>query len=221
MKNPLALLLTLCTLLVLSCASCASPYPMPSAAPTEARTKDPKLALVTLVRFVAEPRATWGVGAEPGWSGKAEWQPYCTAFGVKRMGRVQLATAAHCVPEGGRVHYLQHVGFGQAVASFTSEARDVAYLDPSGDLPATLELAPMPPAGAHVGAYSSTFEPVSTGRVVTEYVLGFYETSQTIVFGWSGSPVVDDLGRVVGVVSKCPTTEGQCTPGHTIVASLL
>lgn len=61
---------------------------------------------------------------------------------------------------------------------------------------------------------------MSDGRVREPYVLGFWETTQTIVFGWSGSPVVDELGRAVALVAKCPALENKCVAGHTIVAEL-
>jgi hypothetical protein len=178
----------------------------------------PESALVELVRLETDPRPTWG--DTPGWAGLASrWVPYCSAFGVARAGRVQLATAAHCVSSQ-PVHYRCRAGVSLASVVFVSEARDVAYLDPLGCTPSALEPGPTPPVGEMLSAHSSLYAGPTYGRVVEHYVSGYYETTQTIVYGWSGSPVVDHLGRAVGLVAKCPSYEGRCVPGHTIVASL-
>lgn len=190
-----------------------------AAAPPPVRVGIPGKALVELVRLETHPRETWGT--DPGWIDLApRWAPYCSAFGVKRLGRVQLATAAHCVPEGAsEVSYRQTLGVAKARVSYISEARDVAYLDPMGETPQTIERAQVL-LGSRVRAFTSGGA-VSDGRVTADYVLGFFETSTTIRRGWSGSPVVDDDGRAIGLVAKCQTGGGlDCAPGNAIVARL-
>jgi hypothetical protein len=154
------------------------------------------------------------------------WAAYCGAFAVRRSGRVQLGTAAHCVTAGGAgdVRFVPPSGWGlgRAHVVYKSEARDVAFLDvedAAGLVPLTMGATPG--TGEHVRAFSPMYDQTSFGRVVDQYDGGWYETDQTVVFGWSGSPEVDGAGRVVGVIAKCPTTNAQCTPGRTLVTSLL
>ena len=191
-----------------------------------ARTDPPRVgvdasALYTLVRQETHPRATWGTGDDtPTWTGLApRWMAYCHAFGVRRLGRAQLATAAHCVAGAGTFRYQRPWGLGTAHVSYVSEARDVAYLDTDEPV-RTLERGEPPPLGTHVRVFS-TFGS-NSGLVTDQYVLGMYEASLTIRRGWSGSPVVDAYGRAVGVVVKCVTddTGAECAPGHAIVAAL-
>lgn len=79
--------------------------------------------------------------------------------------------------------------------------------------------------GESVHAVSALYDTVSTGTVVAWLTGGWYETDQTVVYGWSGSPELDTQGRVWGIVSQCPvvydvSTSGMCQAGHTIVAGL-
>jgi len=108
---------------------------------------------------------------------------------------------------------------GDAQVTYISLARDITYLDVSDPELQPLELGRMS-VGLAVRSYSTLYDAVSPGQVERSYDEGWYETSQTIELGWSGSPVIDDFGRAVGVVAKCPTTEEKCTPGHTLVAAL-
>ncbi len=178
-------------------------------------------SLVTLMRLEpaqVEPDLE-GYGSE-----HDRYVPTCTAFAVKRLGRVQLATAAHCVRDVLSVRYVPPSGWGLGIATVQdiSEARDVAFLDVEQGELRPLEMAAQPGTGERVRAFSAVYDQTSLGRVLAQYEEGWYETSQTIVYGWSGSPVVDDAGRAVGVVSKCPDTiQGMpCKPGHALVTSL-
>src|SRR6188768_373799 len=125
--------------LVLCALGCSSTEPAP------ARVGVSTSALVTLVKLEApKPEPVWTQDGEPGWTGmRARYVPYCNAFGVRRLGRVQLASAAHCLPKSGEVRYWQTLGIGRARVSYVSEARDVAYLDPLDEIPAALERAPI------------------------------------------------------------------------------
>ena len=206
----ITLLLALALMLAYFSQGCSS-APAPSA-----RYGVSTASMVSLARL---ERATPMSFLETGLA-RDRWVPHCTAFAVTRLGRVQLATAAHCVKGTDQARYFRTWGLGLARVSWVSVARDVAYLDVEDASLVPLEMGIMQ-VGQSVRSYSTLYDAVSDGRVQYEYEGGWFETTQTIVFGWSGSPVVDSFGRVVGVVAKCNTTGGVCTPGHTQVASLL
>lgn len=212
----IVLLLTLALLFAAVLHGCAPGQVGPT------RAGVPAEAVVELVRQETHPRPTWG--AEPGWADLApRWVSYCHAFGVERLGRVQLATAAHCVvPESSATRYQRAVGLGTARFSYYSEARDVAYLDtdePVTALPRALALGEFPADGTAVRVFSSSG--ASSGLVTGPYVLGYYGTTLTIHKGWSGSPVVDARGRAVGIAVKCQAEPyADCMPGSAIVAAL-
>lgn len=176
-------------------------------------------SLVTLMRVrPATPASFLGDGLS-----RDRYEPYCGAFAVKRAGRVQLATAAHCVGAGQSVRYVPPSGWGLGTAHvvFWSPDSDLAYLEPessAGLVP--LDVAPAPGPGERVRAFSSVYGQTSFGRVTARLGFGWYETDQTIVRGWSGSPVVDASGRAVGVVAQCFTRGGECLPGITHVSAL-
>ncbi len=198
-------------LLVALITSCAPERPAARAGVSSA-------SLVTIMRKVAATPESALDG-----SARDRFVPHCTAFAVRRLGRVQIATAAHCVSGAQVVRYVPPDGIGLPLATvqYISEARDVAYLDCPSDGLVPLEIGPAPGDGESVRAFSSLYRQTSLGRVITQYEGGWYETNQTIVYGWSGAPVVDGYGRAVGVVSRCPAPlGGQCMPGHALVAGL-
>jgi hypothetical protein len=158
------------------------------------------------------------------------WVPVCSAFAVRGgQGAALLVTAAHCVPQelGSELHYYAPNGIGhdRAVLVARDSVHDLAVLEPRapGAL-VPLERTGVPNEGAHVLAVSALYNMSSPGVVVAELGQGMWETTQTIVFGWSGSPVLDAHGRVWAVVSKCPAepigTSYRCIAGHAYVASL-
>jgi S1-C subfamily serine protease len=135
-------------------------------------------------------------------------------------------TAAHCVPyaDGADVRFLAPSGWGHghAVLVMRDEATDVAVLelvDPEQVEP--LPVGPGPVVGDVVVAYSSVYDRTSTG-LVTAWLSGqWYETNQTIDRGWSGSPEMDEEGRVWGLLAKCPTElDGSCLPGQAFATGL-
>jgi trypsin-like peptidase len=209
----LALALTLCAWLT----ACTAGEPAQGPRAGVARA-----SLITIMRLEqATPESYLETGRT-----RDSYAPACGAFAVQRLGRVQLATAAHCVKNVPAVRYarLDGWGLGTARVHYVSEARDVAFLDPDDSTGmVALVMAQPPGTGERVRAFSPVFDQTSLGLVSVHYTSGMYETTQVIVYGWSGSPVVDSLGRAVGVVAKCADTlPGQpCKPGHTLVASLL
>lgn len=210
-------LLALALVVVWLGTACSAGTPEP-----HARVGVAHASLITLMRLEqATPISFEATGRL-----RDRYVPMCGAFAVARLGRVQIATAAHCVRGVRVVRYVPPNGWGLALARvhYVSTERDIAFLDPedsTGLVP--LVIADVPSVGSRVRAFSPVFEQTSLGRVDEHYEGGWYETDQTIVYGWSGSPVVDALGRAVGVVAKCADTlPGQpCTPGHTLVAGLL
>ncbi len=171
------------------------------------------------------------------WS-RVVFVPSCNAFAVERDSEVYLATAAHCLADpptlGQTLRYLapNGVGHGFARVTFLDLSGDRALaVATGGDLEPLREAGP-PGEGAWVESVSSYYSAVSAGTVIGELSDGWHQTTQTIVFGWSGSPVLDRQGRAWGIVSKCPlasTVElaaehgvglGTCLPGATIVTVL-
>ena len=161
----------------------------------------------------------------------------CSAFAVERSGQTVLATAKHCTGNAGLGAWVRYVepngvGYGMARLVWYDLAYDQALLSVDDDQLVPLEQVRPPGAGAHVTAVSAYYEGVSAGTVLGPIGAGYYQTTQTIIFGWSGSPVLDDTGRVWGIVSKCPLASdpveaqaagvgvGTCLPGATIVAGL-
>lgn len=183
-------------------------------------------SVVTLVR----PQARWSFGslASENWT-RATWRigyvPSCNAFAVEHAGSQHLATAAHCVDGlklGEAVLYLSPdgVGYGHAILSYVDPAKDVAFARASGLH--SLPRSSVPREGEAVLSVSSLYSSTSYGRLLSHLSMGYYETTQTIIHGWSGSPVFDARGRVWGVVSKCTQNAGanECEPGRAIVADL-
>lgn len=166
--------------------------------------------------------------AQPGEARQRDaFVPVCSAFAVLRAGRVRLATAKHCLPgqpAAPRLRYLAPSGWGHGLASvsYADPGSPVAYLapdDPAGLVP--FELAGPPLPGEAVTSHSEVYDADAPGLLVGQLTAGWFETSQSIVYGWSGSPALDAQGRAWGVVSKCPPEEsGACRPGRTIVAAL-
>lgn len=160
--------------------------------------------------------------------------PSCNAFAIRKDGNVYLVTAAHCtegVKLGEPVRYLAPNGWGHGIAKLTwrDTGHDQALLSPGSgarDL-VPLERGPLPELGARVTGVSAYYGASTSGVVVVKLAEGFYGTTQTVVRGWSGSPVLDEQGRVWGILSRCEAHQtnadpdsAECDPGRAIVASL-
>ncbi len=193
--------------------------------PSSVRAGVSRASLVTLMRRVpAQPMPQWS-GASPSWGRMRDtFEPVCTAFAVRRHGATVLMTAAHCV-FARRMRYMppNGVGLGMATLQHRDEAHDIAFMTPedsAGLQP--LELAAMPTVGERVRAFSP-MHGVSLGCVTASLGPWAFETDQTVVRGWSGSPEVDDEGRVVGLVVQCDAREsdGQCVPGNATAMTVL
>lgn len=181
-------------------------------------------SVVTLVRPVS--RWTWGnLSSEEGLTSsgfKLRYEPSCNAFAIP--GGL-LMTAAHCVQGievGGEVRYLSPDGVGHGVAKLLSvnEVHDLATCEAQGLTP--LPVTSPPRDGEPVLAVSSVYGQTHYGTLVEALASSRYETSFSIIKGWSGSPVLDTHGRVWGVVSQCNLGPDklECAPGATIVTAL-
>ncbi len=208
-------------LLALSLLACRDPQ-----APGQPRAA----SVVTLLRVEGPPPCI-GFPEEP-CRYRDSYAPRCAAFALVRQHQTMLVTAAHCVPESATnltpLRFLAPSGWGHGLAYLLerNEAADVAFLaigDPEMVTP--LHTGRSPLVGDSVWSYSPIFRATSAG-VVTDWLGGdWFESTQTVAKGWSGSPVLDDRGDVVGVVSQCPasvTAAGaRCAPGRVVVTSAL
>ena len=163
----------------------------------------------------------------------------CSAFAVGE----HLVTAAHCV-HGKRIGYVtrdlwNRTARGQLVAN-------VAHIDREHDwailTPPTLNgLAPLSVGQVVVGesvftiAAKGDWVP-SGGLVVTSFFAGEtngvdklrWESTITVAPGWSGSPVINARGEVVGIVVSCTGTAldsgervvKKCRPGLSMFVEL-
>ncbi len=221
-KDSFLALLTLASLwLVYACSGCAPATLAPAGAQSPAVTG---ASVVTLVR--PQARWTWGaLSSEAGLTSsgfKLQYEKSCNAFAV---ADAKLVTAAHCVAGfaiGDELLYLSPdgVGYGLAELERVDAARDLAWAHAPGLT--ALPVTSPPRDGEPALSVSSYYEAANYGVVVSKLSGGFYETSQTIIKGWSGSPVFDGHGRVWGVVSQCHLQDSgtECAPGYTIVTAL-
>jgi hypothetical protein len=181
-------------------------------------------------------------------SANRDRHPCCSAASVLDLhGRVVLVTAAHCVlhkinqddpaPDadtwahvGDRVFYVPGGSSAlEATVSWFDAPRDRAILKPvDGEAPPPLPLRKLCDRcqldGAPVHAVSALFEQTRSGTITGKSWAGFgsrfWESDMSIIPGWSGSPVLDEAGEVVGIVAKCNGTtinagdqiQRTCTP---------
>ena len=157
------------------------------------------------------------------------WHATCNAFCVQRLGTNYLITAAHCVPDqkhGDQVRYLKPNGIGHGVGKliWTSPEHDnaVVSVDDPDLVPLTIDAAYEPAMGDIAQSASSYYATESYGHVIGSLAPGYYDTTQSIVRGWSGSPVLNENGNVWGIVSKCSFDwlTMECRPGYAIVAEV-
>lgn len=209
-----------CLLLVLAWA-CASGPASPLA---------PRPDSVVALLAAAPPRPCLGLPEEPCRLAPT-WEPCCTAFAVVHDQQTMLATAAHCVP--GDTTSLTDLrfwapsgwGHGHAYLLERDDARDVAFLGlVEREQVEPLKIGRLPLVGEPVSSWSPVFRETSAGRVTDWLNDAWFETTQSAVAGWSGTPVLDAAGEVVGLISQCPsaleTAAKRCTPGRVVVARI-
>jgi hypothetical protein len=188
-------------------------------------------------------------------SANRDRHPCCSAVAVlDAQGLVMLDTAAHCVvhkinqddpaPDadqwaniGDSIWYRTQDGYypQRATIAKYDAVRDRATLEPvDGDAPPPLALR-RAKSGSRVHAVSGLYGyEVHDGRVQGKTFAGapgvwFWESDVSIVPGWSGSPVLNEAGEVVGIISKCNGVSvnagdrilHSCLPGWSIFTDAL
>ncbi len=191
----------------------------------------PRAASVVTMLRVAPPPDCLGLPEEPCRYADS-YEPRCAAFALARLGQTMLVTASHCVPDSATnltpLRFLAPSGWGHGLAYLQerNDEADVAFLaigEP--ELVTPLRMGKSPRVGESVWSYSPIFRARSTGKVTAWLGADWLESSQTVTAGWSGSPVLDAGGDVVGVVSQCPAVASgattRCAPGRVVVTSAL
>lgn len=183
-------------------------------------------------------------------------QACCSGVSVlDARGHVVLLTASHCVthktdpddvsPDAERTAEIGDVlgwrsgmRVARAVLREYDPVRDRATLEPD-ELAAPLPLAARKLCerctldGERVHAVSALYDQTSAGSIIGKVYAGegahWWESSMSVVPGWSGSPVLDDSGRVVGIVTKCngltlpagARLRKTCVPGWSLFVDAL
>jgi hypothetical protein len=153
--------------------------------------------------------------------------PCCSGFAARTATGYELLTAAHCLDGTEHVAYVTRnlwdgTARGYRVASVRLVTGDVAELAPApeddGLSAAALLRGPMAWRGDKVQAVSSYFGwQRLSGKVVTWHGL----TDLDVRPGWSGSPVLDEAGRVVGMITGCAADSDRvCAPNTGFYATL-
>jgi len=160
------------------------------------------------------------------------FEPHCAAFAIAKHGQTMLVTASHCVPDSAtsstplRFHAPSGWGHGKAYLAHRDADADVAFLTLSDpEMVTPLRVGRSPLVDERVWSYSPIYRARSAGLVMDWLGPDWFETTQSVAPGWSGSPVLDEQGAVVGVVSRCPAENGiaskRCSPGRVVVTAAL
>lgn len=153
----------------------------------------------------------------------------CNAFCVQDVDVPYLVTAAHCVDgmgPGSRFRYLSVNGIGSEWATLEwvdlAGDRAIATINDSSLVPFKVNASYYPEPGDVTIAVSSVYSDVSKGNVIGQLSDGWFDTTQNVTYGWSGSPVLNQYGQVWGIVSMCRLTDGEqdCDPDYSIVSSI-
>lgn len=150
--------------------------------------------------------------------------PVCSGFAV---GRTQIVTAAHCLDGARTVAFATAEQWRTTAKAFTvghvtvlDVGRDLAAFESDAEFAEPLRMR-SPLLGETVTAESVMFGRQASGVVLPG--LGFYrDTTISVDFGWSGSPVLGADGRVVGFVHACTgrlSEQGriECRPNTALI----
>ena len=165
------------------------------------------------------------VNDEDGVPRSVAYEPKCNAFFATDSSLAfSLVTAKHCVDDvGSIIKYERKFGLGTATVEYLSPNSDTAFLSINDEPNLTaLEFSDVgTERGDVVVSYSSLKHDTSAGYV-TDDVGRAFRTTQTIEKGWSGSPVVNESGKVVGLISKCRPAPvyGGCEIGYALVSKV-
>jgi hypothetical protein len=219
MRNLLWLLTSLALLLLLGCTHDALAPGQPRAA-----------SVVSMLEVVGPPPC---IGLPEEQCRYADtYEPHCAAFAIAKHGQTMLVTASHCVPDSTmsstklRFHAPSGWGHGIAYLAHREADADVAFLTLSDpEMVTPLRVGRSPLVDERVWSYSPIYRARAEGIVTNWSRADWFETTQSITPGWSGAPVLDERGEVVGVVSQCPAISGiatkLCKPGRVVVTAAL
>ena len=153
--------------------------------------------------------------------------PICSAVAVRDVsGRPVLATAAHCVTAGEPRSSWRFATWLQRTFTVSdSHTAQLLSVDSRGDiatlsaewLPAPLPRGWPPREGEPLHVVAAVYD----WRISEGLALNSREASFSVLPGFSGSPVIDARGAVVGLVAGCngtkleagATTVTTCRPG--------
>lgn len=179
-------------------------------------------AIVTMV----EPRLIFDEDGVPKGIG---YYAHCNGFFASYYNHAYMITASHCVSGlnvGDQVDYLNPNGFG--IGHTTLIDSDPTF-DQAVLLPETVPVDPLVTdvnyqinAGDTVFSLSAITKQTVLGNVIGELTHGWFDTTQTVAKGWSGAPVMNGDGNVIGLISMCHfiTEEDRCIQNNAIVAKL-
>ncbi len=157
------------------------------------------------------------------------YSPTCNAFCVQDIDAPYLVTAAHCVQDmgpGSRFRYMTNNGTGSKWATVewvgVTGDRAIASINDPSLIPFNVNSSYYPEPGDVALTVTSVYSDISRGEVIGELSHGWFDTTQTVTFGWSGSPVMNSQGTVWGIVSMCRLTDSEtdCDPNYSIVSSI-
>ncbi len=179
-------------------------------------------AIVTIV----QPRLTFDADGVPSGVG---YYAHCNGFFVSYYNHAYMVTASHCVRGlnvGDRVDYLNPNGFGIGHSTLVDSDTtfDTAMLQPESIPvdPLVADVNYKVNAGDTVFSCSSLTHQTVLGNVIGELTYGWFDTTQSVAKGWSGAPVMNGDGNVIGLVSMCHfiTEDDMCMPNNAIIAKL-
>lgn len=214
------------TLTLLSLLSALSSCSVPATIVPESLSPTHRPITDRSIVSIIEPYVTTDGSGVP--NGMA-YSPTCNAFCVQDIDVPYLVTAAHCVENmgpGSRFRYMTNNGIGSKWATVewvgVTGDRAIASINDPDLIPFKVNSSYYPEPGDSAITVTSVYSDVSRGKVIGPLSSGWYDTTQTVNFGWSGSPVLNDQGTVWGIVSMCKLDDGQqnCDPNYSIVSSI-
>ena len=174
-----------------------------------------------------EPYVSIDYDSEPSISMRIKHREACSAVAVTDQATTFLVAAAHCLikpAQGKQFRYEYLNGVGTELATIEAISNDVVYASTEDSRldPIQIDRSYVPSTNDQAFVVSSTFESVNSGHVIGKLSSVSYDTDNTIVRGWSGSPVLNKNGYVWGIVYGCLVENGEteCEPNYTVVSKI-
>lgn len=153
----------------------------------------------------------------------------CNAFSIIEDNKKYLVSAKHCFDNpapGTSFKYISPDGFGSndATIAWVSTVGDRIFADVNDDklVPLRVNDNFLPVEGDIVYSYSSLHKKISSGIVIGELTQYWFDTTQTVDYGWSGSPVFSDDGYAWGIIhgAFADSETLEVLPKYTIVSTI-